>query len=292
MRKIKVGVMNTRASKWERTKKPGRLILQPRDREIIVAVYTFRFLMREQIQRLFGLNCTRRVNIRLRKLYDHHYLSRFFLPTVRGSGKAVYHLGPKGVTVIAEELGLDPGLVKKKVKGISQLKELFLTHALQLNEVRIAFTHAIENFSGMSLERWINDNDCEQEYKVTSRGKEVVKRFRPDGYCRFWYQEKLFSFFLELDRSTMTLGRFKRKVSTYLEFDRVGYYQERFGVKYFRVLVITQTEERLLNLKRSVETVTDKIFWFTTIDRIATEKVFAPIWKRAGRHGPYPLIRT
>ncbi|MBW2063309.1 MAG: replication-relaxation family protein [Deltaproteobacteria bacterium] len=282
--------MRGRASKWERKKNPERLILQPRDRELIVTIYAFRFLTREQIQRLFGFNCIRRVNLRLRKLYDHQYLSRTFLPTIRGSAKALYYPGPKGVPIIAEELGKDPSLIKKKIKGISQLKEFFLAHALQLNEVRITFTQAIQKNPGISLERWINDNDCEQEYRINSSGKTIRKRFRPDGYFRFYYQGKVYSFFLELDRSTMTLGRFKRKVLTYLEFARLGYYRQRFGVKYFRVLVIAPTGERLSHLKEAVEEITDKIFWFTTFDQISVDKVFGPIWQRAGSQEFFPLI--
>jgi len=75
---------------------PSPLILQPRDREMIVSTYQFGFLSRDQIQRLFGLGSVGRANIRLRKLFDHGYLSRQFLPTNGGSSKALYFLGPQG----------------------------------------------------------------------------------------------------------------------------------------------------------------------------------------------------
>ena len=152
--------MSPRQSKWERKANPGRLILQPRDKEIMVALYAFRLLSREQIQSLFGFNCLRRGNARLRKLYDHQYLSRSFLPTIRGSSKAVYCLGPQGALVVGEELGLDPKAVRKSTKKISQLKELFLTHALELNDIRIAFSQAIQNHPEMSLERWLAEDEC------------------------------------------------------------------------------------------------------------------------------------
>jgi len=280
-----------KTSKWERKKNPDRLILQPRDREIVVTLYAFRLLTREQIQRLFDFDCIRRANNRLRKLYDHDYVSRSFLPTIRGSAKAVYFVGRRGKAVIAEELGVDLGVIKKKEKGFSQLKELFLTHALQLNDVRIAFSRDIRNHSQIRWETWVNDNDCEQQYRITSRGRAVVKRFRPDGYFRFWHQGKLSSFFLELDRSTMSLTRFKKKVATYLEFAALGFYRERFGVEYFRVLVITLTAERLANLKKAVETVTDGIFWFTTLEQIEVD-AFGPIWQRAGHSGFHQLVQS
>jgi Replication-relaxation len=282
--------MTGRASRWNRQKDPGRILLQPRDREIMKAIYLFRMLSRTQIETLFHFKCTRRVNSRLRKLYDHHYLSRSFLPTVRGSAKAIYYLGSKGITVVAEKLGIDLNLIKRKCKATSKLRELFLSHALELNDIMIAFSLGIENHPDMELERLINDNDCNQEYRTTRLGKCVKRRFRPDGYFRFWYQEKLYGFFLEYDRSTMTVGRFKAKIQSYLEFKNLGYYQQRFGMKNLKVLVITKTWERLYNLKRAVETVTKKNFQFTTIEQITPDEVFGPIWQRAGSKKYYPLI--
>ena len=88
----------------------------------------------------------------------------------------------------------------------------------------------------------------------------------------------------------MTVGRFTGKVQSYIDFNVLGYYRQRFGVKYFRVLVITKTCERLYNLKKAVETVTDKLFWFTTLEQITPNTVFGPIWKRAGSKKYYPLI--
>jgi hypothetical protein len=249
-------------------------------------------LTRQQVQRLFAFDCVRRVNLRLRKLYDHHYLSRSFLPTTRGSGKALYFLGPQGAAVVARELGLDLGSIKNKTKGLSQLKDFFLNHSLELNEVRINLTQAIAHQPEMKLERWINDNDCELTYKVILNGKEISRRFRPDGYFRFWYQGRLYSFFLELDRSTMSLGRFNQKIQTYLEFARLGFYRQRFGVKYFRVLVIAPSPQRLSNLKQAVEQVTAKVFWFTTIDQTTEDKAMGPIWQRAGYDGLFPLIES
>jgi protein involved in plasmid replication-relaxation len=282
--------MTGRVSRWKRQKDPARMLLQPRDREIMKAVYSFRMLSRTQIETLFDFKCTRRVNSRLRKLYDHHYLSRSFLPTVRGSAKAIYYLGPRGISVVAEDLGIDLNSIKRKCKAISKLRELFFSHALELNDIRIAFSLAIENHHEMELERWINDNDCKQEYHAVDLGKTSIRRFRPDGYFRFCYQGKLYSFFLEHDRSTMTLGRFTGKVKSYIDFGVLGYYRQRFGVKYFRVLVITKTRERLNNLKKAVETVTDKLFWFTTIEQVTPNTVFGPIWQRAGKQEYYPLI--
>jgi hypothetical protein len=282
---------NGRKPRWDRVKNPERLVLQLRDRDILVVVYTYRFLTSEQVQELFGFGCTRRVNIRLRRLFDNGYLSRSFLSTTRGSGKALYFLGPQGTAVVARELGLDLTAVKNRMKCLSQLKEFFLCHALELNKVRISISQAVQSQAEMKLETWISDNDCEQPYDVIVGGKEILRRFRPDGYFRIWYHGKAYGFFLELDRSTESLSRFKSKVQTYLEFTRLGYYRRRFGLNGFRVLVIAPTRERMKNLKQAVEQVTQEGFRFTTMDQIMGNKVLGHIWQRAGHEGLFPLIR-
>jgi hypothetical protein len=283
--------MENKASKWRRKKNPDRIILQQRDREIIKSIYSFRLLTRQQLQELFCINGTRRANQRLRKLYDHKYLSRYFLPTIRGSAKAIYYLGPKGAAIIADELGIDLNIVNRKRKSTSKLQELFLNHVLGLNDIRIAFYLGLDIHPGMALERWINDNDCHQQYRAPVGGKIVIKQFRPDGYFRILYKGKLYSFFIEYDRSTMTVGRFAGKVHTYLDFSSLGYYRKRFGVKYFRVLVVTKTRNRLSNLKKAVGNITDKLFWFTTIEQVTPKTVFGPIWQRIGNYPTSPLIK-
>jgi hypothetical protein len=70
-----------RKKKWERAKNPEPIVLQPRDQAIILASYEFGLLTREQIQKLFNIDGVITVNMRLRKLFDHGYLSRRFLPT-------------------------------------------------------------------------------------------------------------------------------------------------------------------------------------------------------------------
>ena len=156
--------MENKASRWKRKKNPVRIILQPRDQEIIKTVYEFRVISREQLQHLLGIDGTRRINQRLRKLYDHKYLSRYFLYNNRGSAKAIYHLGPRGAALVADELGIDLNVIKRKQKATSRLHELFLDHALGLNDIRIAFSIGLANRPGMDMERWVNDNDCHQKY--------------------------------------------------------------------------------------------------------------------------------
>ena len=63
-----------------------------------------------------------------------------------------------------------------------------------------------------------------------------------------------------------------------------------FGTPFFRVLVSTVGSERLQNLKRTTESLTDSIFWFTTLDKICKDRFFRKVWHRAGKDGLYSLL--
>jgi hypothetical protein len=260
--------------------------LQPRDEALIAAVYEYRFLSRAQIQRLLGFGCVTRVNARLRKLFDHRYLSRRFLPAVKGSAEALYCLGPESVPIVGEKLGLDSQEIKRKRKDALEVKDLFLRHNLLVNDVRIATVLASQDDSRFQFGRWIDQSDL--RLKVNERTA-AGEYFSPDGYCQYRYEDKLYAFFLELDRSTMSNQRFVGKVYNFLEFGLSGSYRSRFAMNFFRVLVVTQTLERLLNLKTTVESVTDKMFWFASIDDHLPLRVFDRIWHRAGQTGLWSL---
>jgi len=79
-------------------------------------------------------------------------------------------------------------------------------------------------------------------------------------------------------------------VQRYLNYSKSGQYQERFGTRFFRALVATVGNERLQNLKRTTETLTDNIFWFTTLDNICREKFFGKVWYRTGKDGLHSLL--
>jgi hypothetical protein len=283
---------NVRQNKWQRAINPKPMLLQERDQEIITSVYEFGFLTRQQIQRLYDFNCVTRINIRLRKLFDHSYLSRRFLSTIKGSSQAMYFLGPKGIDLISEKTGVDAAEIKKKQKNHNERKELFFDHDLLLNDIRIGIYEALENQRAMELDRWISSTDCLQEWKYADPklGRQYKVMLRPDGYFRYFSETKLFGCFLEVDRSTMSNSRFQSKVKLYLDYIRSGLYPLKYDLQFFRVLVITETRQRLLNLKSATERMTEKIFWFGQADHLKAGGLFDPIWERPGRHGTFGLL--
>ncbi len=265
-----------RLSRYRRSVTPPPLVLQARDRQIVAAVAQHRFLTREQIERLF-FGTTTRANFRLQKLYHHKLLGRLHLPTVRGSSQAIYHLDRQGVPVAAEALGIQPATIPWKYKR-RDVGPLFLRHLLAVNDVRIALELAARSRKDHELLLWLSDQECRDTY-AWQYGRKVLA---PDAYGRYRFGDRVISFFLELDQATMSGKRWADKVNRYVEYAASGRYEERFGMKLFRVLVVTTSQERLANLMRATEQQTRRSFWFTTLEDIGKHSVLASVWWRIG----------
>ena len=276
--------------------------LTGRDRQIIEAVYTYRVLSREQIQRSFCPS-QRTANRVLSRLYHHGFLERRFLPTEFGQGynQALYLLGERGADLLAATSGEDRDAILWTPEH-NEIGPLFLEHTLAVNDVRIAVTLAAAQ-KGFALTDWIDEPTLKsQEMKdyvmavwKDSRGETRKRRIAvvPDGYFVITLGgKKKAHFFLEVDRATEANRRFADKVRAYLAYTESGKYQERYQTRSLRILTVTTGEKRLQNLKETTEAAGGKnLFWFTTAELATPDRVLtAPIWQVASQKGRQPLL--
>lgn len=125
----------TRTPRNRRIPGIGRIIITPRDREIILAVYENRFLRRDQIERLF-FSTTSACNQRLMPLYQHRFLDRLFLPVDIGSSQAAYGIDRLGAEVVARHLAVNPGQIQWRKKH-NRVEFFFLEHVLAVAEINV-----------------------------------------------------------------------------------------------------------------------------------------------------------
>jgi len=155
-----------RASRFVRPVTLSSLILQPRDRDILLAVYSHRFLSSEQIMDMF-FGCVTRSNIRLRKLWEHDFLDRHFVYPLafHGSSQAIYSLGERGVDIIAESLGIDRAEIKINRDKDKCLSSFFVEHILAVNDFRISFQNAVNDNPQLRFERWVSERETQDSYE-------------------------------------------------------------------------------------------------------------------------------
>lgn len=305
------------------TKETKPIRIGKREIEILKDLARFRYLTVDQIQLLhFKRGSKGFCNDRLRGLFrkPHCFINRSILPVEwgKGSPKLVYTLTAKGSTLL-KTMGLYAYVSPQKAYKMKSRTSIYRKHEVAINSVRIALDLGIK-LHGWEIEEWITDVEFKNpkilsQLKVFDTKDGVKIPIVPDGFfvVNFPNTNKKALFFLELDRGTMEIDRFrKRKVRGYTLFAEKWRQIEMFR-KYkelpvtFRVLtVIDGGVERVKNLKNATEQElskdADKIFkgrrfYFTELSKIIPETIFTEdIWlvpyKSTIPEMRYPLFLT
>ncbi len=294
---MSAGVKRTRLPRHRRVAEAARppMRLTDRDREVICAVHACRLLRGDQIAALFfGSRST--AQARLSRLFQHEYLERHFLSTVSGgpaSSPALYTLGKRGVEVLVTDMGLERSDIHVPPRGALGWRQV--EHLLAVNDVRVAITRAAKA-QGWDLEEWRDAAAfrADPDYTVVAdkKGKKQRKPVLPDGYFCLDTPRGKARCFLEVDRGTEALARFRPQVRVYQAYTASGGYQARFQAKSLRVLVVTTTARRLASLQAAVRAEGgDRKYWFTTFDRVTAESVLTGnIWQTLESDRPQPLV--
>ena len=278
-----------------RTEQPPRMQLTERDVGVVLAVHDYRTLRRDQIEKLF-FPSPNTANERLKRLYQHRFLDRRWLPVEYGGGmsQAIYLLDERGADLVAESQGTDRGQVRWRAAH-NHIRSPFLEHSLMINDARIAFTTAAQK-NGFQVEKWIGEAELkaigDYVHIPTPRGGRRKVAVIPDGYLVLRLGHKRAHFFLEIDRATLSNRRWRERIEAYLLYIESGRYVERYGTRSLRILTVTTGPKRLANLKRTTEEAGGGgLFWFTTLSEMNTgDSLQQPIWQVAGQSTPARLI--
>jgi hypothetical protein len=231
-------------------------VLQERDLRLIEALQSMRVVDREQAKVVAGFKSTRRANNRLLQLTQAGFLKRAFV----GSRQAVYWLPNE--------------ILQRGGKGKEQPHEpaaLFLRHRQEINRVHLLVKYQrlpVPNF------RFLTWRSFRQPLSQTVP-------LIPDGYFELGASPQgVRPMFVEVDLGTEAVPILARKARLYLELAKSGEFAKLFGRPQFRVLVITTSVDRLLNIRAQIAKQTDKIFWFTTLAVVKPERFWGAVWLR------------
>ena len=281
-----------RRPRYHRAASPPPLRLTDRDKRIIRAVHDFRVLRQDQIQTLF-FGSRQTAQFRLAKLYHNGYLERRLLPVVGGaaSSPTLYILDERGAAVLRSEFGIDVRPPKKD----KRLGVKYLEHTTDINTVRVAVTVAARDH-GYTLQVWHDDQtlsaDCVRVEIPTAKGRSRRVSLIPDSYFVLAVPRGRTHFFVELDRGSMEVRRFKKKILAYLYYYQSGGYEKRYHTKSLRVLTVTTTPTRLGRLKEATEAAGGhEPFYFSTLEQVSPQSVLQePIWRVSGIDGLHTLV--
>jgi len=287
-----------RAPKFHR--KPalvGQLRLQPRDIQIIRLVYDFRFLNSDQINALVS-GSEQGILRRLQKLFHYGFLDRpprQLINPLAGTQKMVYALGDRGADLLAEKSPIDRGKIKWTEKN-REVKDRHIEHTLMISNFRICLELALRNLPDVRLLFWQRENSQELKdyvYIQDHPGTRIRVPIVPDGFFAIEDPQDEMYFFSEADQGTMTNTRFLKKMKAYWHWGmKEKGHTKRFGIKTFRVLTITKTEQRKNNLRQITKQADNRktgslMFWFTSEENYSIQKpesILKPIWQTPKDH--------
>jgi hypothetical protein len=279
-----------------------------RDVAILEALCQYRALTTDQISALlFAPTTHTKCRERLQKLFHHGYLFRreqLQFPS-EPRKPLIYFLDRGGVNKLAEFYQLSPKELDFDPDD-RHLKYLFIDHMLSINDIRIVLNQSVKA-NGYTLVTSRDERTLERAHKkdvitITKlNGAKLTTRLYPDYFFALQTERGVMPRFLEVDRSTETVRATNEqtrswigKVDRYLAYYYQGFFKKRYNTESMGVLTITQSEERLQNLKRATEEREGRSeFWFTTFDRLNranTDILTSPVWERATTSELYSVI--
>jgi len=269
--------------KRERNAFPGMRI-QPRDIEILKSLADYRFLDTVQIMALHP-GGERNIRRRLQKLFHNGFIDRLGqqLSYTRPLGHMIYALANKGADLLAEHFA---DFERTKVDWMTknrETKERYIFHRLMISNFRTVLTLALKNTHQAKLASWRQGRDLKDYVKLDGQRVAVV----PDAFFTLEDPQSRMHFFLEADQSTMTRGRFLKKMKAYWQWWKQGGQEKKFDIKSFRVLTICKSEARKENLRQTAKDADDYkkgslMFWFTSENEIGlsnANRILEPIWQ-------------
>ena len=249
------------------------MIVQPRDVAFLGVLALLGVVDREQFKIVAGFTSTTRANTRLLQLVRAGLLRRFFLGS-GGGRKALYALSAKG----AQLAGVAYRGPRRRQEEVL-VADFYIQHQLAINEVYCSLKHRSIPVSGVTFVKWL------VFHELIAASLKLI----PDGYVVLATPADKVNAFLEVDLGHEGLTVWREKARQYRELAVSGAFERRFQEKRFRVLVLVNSERRLHSIRRAVSTVTEKIFWFATIESTGNN-FFAPVWFRPTGDQPKPLI--
>lgn len=261
------------------------------DRQVVRLVYDYRLLSQTQIEVLANRSKSQMQRL-LRRLYDHRYLERVFLPvSYFGAPPTFYILDREGIACLQRQGVTD--FTSQPTKAIAGRT---IAHTNALNSFRIAVSQAAATH-GVEVLTWMTETEMHQDYdRVHVPGSPRPTSLIPDSFFALDVPGKgKAPFFVELDRGTMPLKRFKHKVKSYNVYYKTGAFQQRYQFKGFRVLTVVADagERRVQNLRDATATVSQigNRYWFGQIEDVTqADPLYDPCWCLPDKSQRFPLI--
>jgi hypothetical protein len=287
-----MGTKKQKLPKYGRVANPPAMRLTERDTLILEAIHTYDGILSfSQIQRMFFTGKSQ-AEERLKLLYQNKYLNRPDESQRRRLNEMIYWLDRNGADLIASRQGIPLGEL-----GWRQEPRWFqVDHDLAVNDFRLTLRETLSQTTNVTMETWIPESEFwayPDTITYPYNGQTIKRKIIPDGFFVLSHAKLRIRYLLEIDRSTEDNPRFLReKILPGLAYLKTEAYENRFGHRSGRWIVVTTGERRMKNmLLQARHAKAGGLFYFTTFSQVTVENILSsPIWHRADREQAVPLI--
>jgi hypothetical protein len=229
---------------------------------------------RDQLMLVAGFLSITRINTRLLALTRAGLLRRFFIG-FGGGRKALYAISVKGAHLIDRPLR---GPRRRQDELLAA--DFSVIHQLTINDLYCNVKFRPIPVPGVTCVIWMGFTEPVIE----------DSRLIPDGYVEFSTPAGIDAAFVEVDLGHENLTVWKDKARRYLQFAISGEFARTFSRPRFRVLVLANSARRARTIRAAVAEITEKIFWFATLEDTRGNKFFYPVWLRPLGDAQQPLF--
>lgn len=275
-----------------------------RQKEIVDFVFRFRFINRQQIQKILNHKDPKRINVWLKDLVEKEYLGRIYSQKLLENTKpAIYYLNNTGILWSRYEktYGSKDGEIElkyvKKFYADKKASETFINHCISLFNLYIPLyekekkNKKLEYEIYTKTESWI----IEKLHSHNEDGFEEIKDIIPDIYIEKFEnpeEESITSstFFIQLFDPGVPRYAIRYKLDQYIKLYQSGEWRNKYSGlddKFPILLLIFPSQQKLTQMGKYIKKqlnenydVEDMIFMLTTLDQAIKKSLGdTNIWK-------------
>jgi Replication-relaxation len=308
---------SSRRPRFRRAPEPPAFRLTADDVQIIHQLARYRFARSTHIASLVGRSLDR-TNDRLLRLFHSGYVDRpraqlDYYPT-SGSAPMVYALADRGARLLIER-GIEFVTAEWSRKN-DEAGRPFIEHQLEIIDFHVALEpstrsrrdvrliHPEEIIASLPDQTHTMGNPLALRVSVSHNGSAHDLQIIPDLVFGLMFADgSRKCFMVEIDRGTMPISRsdfrqtsVNRKMRSYLAAYAAKQHEQHFGWKAFRVLVVTNDDQRIRSIQETLRQVDTpntpgaSLFLFATRSALRVSDPLAHAW-RDGNGSPVRLVK-
>ncbi|MCC7570326.1 replication-relaxation family protein [Candidatus Micrarchaeota archaeon] len=251
-----------------------KLIVTPKQLEILLLLYRFRFLDRTHIQRFLNHKDRRRINAWLRDLSQRNIIGRKYSRSLKENTKpAIYHLSTQSRKILLEEPNIDKKSLKRVYREKNRSKK-FIEHWLLLADIYFY------------LDQQLKDEDKLHFFtKVDLRNHCYLPYKRPDAYIAIESKDITKRYFLEILDPETPRFILRNKISSYIEYFDEEIWQEKTNHQNPSILLVCPDETiKKFLFKHSKQVLEEEAddelkFYLATRDDIRFSEMDVNVWE-------------